>query len=165
MAKPTDETIALPTFPVTMVRKLDGNFITDEVILADLIKNSQRGLILYFYPKDDTSGCTIQAVDFTEHLQDFDTLGYRVVGVSRDGIESHKKFMDKHDLQIPLISDEDEQLCQHFDVIREKNMYGKTTLGLVRSTFIFDSEGQLTHAQRNLRAKGYVERVLETLAR
>lgn len=165
MAKPTDETIDLPTFPVAMVRKLDGNFITDEVILADMIKNTQRGLILYFYPKDNTSGCTTQAIDFTEHLQDFDTLGYRVVGVSRDSIESHKNFMDKHDLQIALISDEDETLCKHFDVIREKNMYGKTTLGLVRSTFIFDADGNLTHAQRNLRAKGYVQRLLETLAR
>ncbi|GAA0311447.1 peroxiredoxin [Psychrobacter aestuarii] len=165
MAKPTDENIALPTFPVSMVRKLDGNFVTDEVVLADMIKNTQRGLILYFYPKDNTSGCTTQATEFTEHLQHFDTLGYRVVGVSRDSIESHKKFMDNHDLQIALISDEDEQLCQHFDVIREKNMYGKTTLGLVRSTFVFDADGTLTHAQRNLRAKGYVERLLETLAR
>ena len=77
---------------------------------------------------------------------------------------SHENFIDKHDLQIALISDPDEQLCQHFDVIKEKNMYGKKTLGLVRSTFVFDKNGTLTHAQRNLRAKDYAERLLSVLS-
>ena len=167
MAKPTTEVIALPEFPVTLVRELDGHFIHDDISLAELVANRQKGLILYFYPKDDTPGWTTQATDFTNHLNDFDSLnnsGYDIVGVSRDSIDSHKKFIEKYDLQIPLISDSDEKLCQYFEVIQEKNMYGKKSLGLVRSAFIFDKDGKLTHAQRNLRAKEYAERLLTTLA-
>ncbi|WP_298972640.1 peroxiredoxin [uncultured Psychrobacter sp.] len=164
MAKPTTENIALPDFPVTLVRLLDGNFIEEDISLQQLVANRQKGLILYFYPKDNTPGCTTQATDFTAHLHDFDDLGYDIIGVSRDSAESHKKFIEKYDLQIPLISDSDEKLCQYFEVIKEKNMYGKKTIGLVRSAFIFNSEGTLTHAQRNLRAKSYAERVLSLLA-
>ena len=163
MAKPTTETIHLPEFPVTVVRKLAGNFIYDDISLKEMVANTEKGLILYFYPKDDTSGCTIQATEFTTHLYDFDDLGYDIIGVSRDSVESHEKFIDKYDLQIPLISDTDEKLCQYFDVIKEKNMYGNITMGLVRSTFIFDKDGHLTHAQRNLRAKDYTSRLLTML--
>ncbi|MGE6795147.1 peroxiredoxin [Psychrobacter immobilis] len=164
MAKPTTETIALPDFPVTMVRELDGHFIHDDISLKDLVAHTDKGLILYFYPKDNTPGCTTQATEFTAHINDFDGLGYDIVGVSRDSVESHEKFIAKYDLQIPLISDNDEKLCQYFDVIKEKNMYGKITLGLVRSAFVFDKDGNLTHAQRNLRAKDYTERLLTMLA-
>ncbi|WP_201566593.1 peroxiredoxin [Psychrobacter immobilis] len=164
MAKPTTETIALPDFPVTMVRELDGHFIHDDISLKDLVAHTNKGLILYFYPKDNTPGCTTQATEFTAHINDFDGLGYDIVGVSRDSAESHEKFIAKYDLQIPLISDNDEKLCQYFDVIKEKNMYGKITLGLVRSAFVFDKDGNLTHAQRNLRAKDYTERLLTMLA-
>ena len=164
MAKPTTETIALPDFPVTMVRELDGHFIHDDISLKDLVAHTNKGLILYFYPKDNTPGCTTQATEFTAHLSEFDGLGYDIVGVSRDSVESHEKFIAKYDLQIPLISDNDEKLCQYFDVIKEKNMYGKITLGLVRSAFVFDKDGNLTHAQRNLRAKDYTERLLTMLA-
>lgn len=164
MAKPTTESITLPDFPVTIVRNLDGNFIHDDISLQELVKNTDKGLILYFYPKDNTPGCTTQATEFTEHLNSFDELGYDIIGVSRDSVESHEKFITKYDLQIPLISDSDEKLCQYFDVIKEKNMYGKTTIGLVRSAFVFNKNGELTHAQRNLRAKGYTERLLDTLA-
>lgn len=164
MAKATTEVITLPTFPVTLVRQLDGHFIHDDISLVDLLTHKSKGLILYFYPKDDTPGCTIQANDFTEHLNAFDDLEYDIIGVSRDSVESHQKFIEKYDLQIALISDSDEKLCQYFDVIQEKNMYGKTTIGLVRSAFVFNKQGVLTHAQRNLRAKDYAERLLETLA-
>lgn len=164
MAKPTTETIALPDFPVTMVRELDGHFIHDDISLKDLVAHTDKGLILYFYPKDNTPGCTTQATEFTAHLSEFDGLGYDIVGVSRDSVESHGKFIAKYDLQIPLISDNDEKLCQYFDVIKEKNMYGKITLGLVRSAFVFDKDGNLTHAQRNLRAKDYTKRLLTMLA-
>lgn len=164
MAKPTNETIDLPDFPVTIVRELDGNFIHDDISLQELVQHTDKGLILYFYPKDDTPGCTVQATEFTEHLNAFDNLGYDIIGVSRDSIESHEKFIAKYDLNIALVSDHDEKLCQYFDVIKEKNMYGKTTIGLVRSAFVFDKEGKLTHAQRNLRAKGYTERLLDNLA-
>jgi len=164
MAKPTTENLILPDFPVTIVRKLAGNFIHDEINLKEMIANTDKGLILYFYPKDSTPGCTTQATEFTAHLHEFDDLGYDIIGVSRDRVESHEKFITKYDLNIALISDTDEKLCQYFDVIKEKNMYGKITLGLVRSAFVFNKDGTLTHAQRNLRAKGYTERLLETLA-
>ena len=164
MAKPTEEVITLPDFAVPMVRRLDGHFIEDELSLKELMGHKQKGLILYFYPKDNTPGCTTQALDFTDKLHEFDKLGYDIIGVSRDSIDSHKKFIDKQDLQVTLISDTDERLCQYFDVIKEKNMYGKTVLGLVRSAFVFDKTGKLTHAQRNLRAKDYAERLLATLA-
>lgn len=164
MAKPTDEVINLPDFPVSMVQKSNEEWVEEEINLKQYMENKNKGLILYFYPRDNTPGCTTQAVDFTDMLQDFDKLGYDIIGVSRDSIESHKKFIEKKELQIPLISDPDEKLCQHFDVIKEKNMYGKKTLGLVRSTFVFDKQGKLTHAQRNLRAKGYADRLIETLS-
>lgn len=164
MAKATTEVIALPSFAVTLVRKLDGHFIDDDISLTELIAHKRKGLILYFYPKDDTPGCTTQATDFTEHLNAFDDLEYDIIGVSRDNVESHQKFIEKYDLQIPLISDVNEKLCQHFEVIQEKSMYGKKTIGLVRSAFVFNKEGVLTHAQRNLRAKDYAERLLNTLA-
>lgn len=164
MAKPTTENIALPDFAVTMVRELDGHFIHDEINLTEMVTNTHKGLILYFYPRDNTPGCTTQAIDFTTQLNAFDNMGYNIIGVSRDSVESHEKFIAKHDLHIALISDPDEKLCQHFDVIKEKNMYGNITLGLVRSAFVFNTEGKLTHAQRNLRAKDYTERLLETLA-
>lgn len=164
MAKPTTENIALPDFPVTLVRELDGHFIHDDISLQELVTKRQKGLILYFYPKDNTPGCTTQATDFTAHLHDFDALGYDIIGVSRDSVESHEKFIEKYDLQIPLISDSDEKLCQYFEVIKEKNMYGKKTIGLVRSAFVFNKDGTLTHAQRNLRAKDYANRLLTTLA-
>lgn len=163
MAKPTTEVIALPEFPVMMVRELDDNFISSDISLKELVANTDKGLILYFYPKDNTPGCTTQATDFTKHINDFDSLGYDIVGVSRDSVESHKKFIKKYALQIPLISDSDEKLCQYFDVIKEKNMYGKMTMGLVRSAFVFDEDGNMTHAQRNLRAKDYAERLLTIL--
>ncbi|MBE8610417.1 MULTISPECIES: peroxiredoxin [unclassified Psychrobacter] len=164
MAKPTTENLTLPDFPVTIVRKLAGNFIHDEINLQEMIANTDKGLILYFYPKDSTPGCTTQATEFTAHLHEFDDLGYDIIGVSRDSVESHEKFITKYDLNIALISDTDEKLCQYFDVIKEKNMYGKITLGLVRSAFVFNKDSELTHAQRNLCAKGYTERLLETLA-
>ncbi|WP_201597214.1 peroxiredoxin [Psychrobacter vallis] len=163
MAKPTTENISLPDFPVTIVRELDGSFIHDDINLKEMVANTDKGLILYFYPKDNTPGCTTQAVEFTTHLNDFDELGYDIIGVSRDSVESHEKFITKHNLHIALISDSDEKLCQYFDVIKEKNMYGKLTLGLVRSAFVFNTDGKLTHAQRNLRAKGYTERLLGVL--
>ena len=164
MAKPTTETIALPDFPVTIVRELDGNFIHDDISLKELVAHTNKGLILYFYPKDNTPGCTTQATEFTAQLNEFDELGYDIIGVSRDSVESHEKFIAKHNINIALISDSDEKLCQYFDVIKEKNMYGNITLGLVRSAFVFDKNGTLTHAQRNLRAAGYTERLLTTLA-
>ena len=165
MAKPTDETLALPDFDVAIVRKdkHSNDLIESTINLKDWVQQNQKGLILYFYPKDNTPGCTTQAMDFTDKLAEFEQLGYDIMGVSRDSIESHKSFIEKKELNVVLISDEDEKLAQYFDVIKEKNMYGKKVLGMVRSTFVFNKEGLLTHAQRNLRAKEYADRLLETL--
>ena len=166
MAKPTDENLALPDFDVAIVRKDKQNneLIESTINLKDWVQQNQKGLILYFYPKDNTPGCTTQAIDFTDKLAEFEQLGYDIMGVSRDSIESHKSFIEKKELNVALISDEDEKLSQYFDVIKEKNMYGKKVLGMVRSTFVFNKEGLLTHAQRNLRAKEYADRLLETLS-
>lgn len=153
MAKtPETEHITLPTFTTAST--------AGDITLIDI----GSALVIYFYPKDSTPGCTTQANDFTAHLEQFGKLGYTVIGVSRDSIASHEKFIAKQDIGFNLISDPDETLCKHFDVIREKNMYGKKTLGIHRSTFVFDADGKLTHALRNVRAKGHVERVLDLLA-
>ncbi|WP_296405402.1 peroxiredoxin [Psychrobacter sp.] len=164
MAKPTDEVITLPNFPMPIVQKIDDEMIESEIVLDQFVENMDKGLILYFYPRDNTPGCTIQAVDFTEQLKEFEALDYNIIGVSKDSIESHKSFIEKKHLKIALISDIEQKLCHHFDVIKEKNMYGKKTMGLVRSAFVFDKEGKLTHAQRNLRAKDYASRLLQTLS-
>ncbi len=161
MAKPTTENLALPNFICKLVQANDLQ--TLDISLEDLQKQANKGLIVYFYPRDNTAGCTTQAQDFTAMKSDFEKLGYLLVGVSRDSLVSHKKFIENKELTIDLISDDDEKLCQHFDVIKEKNMYGKKVLGLVRSTFVFDNNGKLTHAQRNLRAKGYAKRLLAVL--
>ncbi|MDO4251364.1 MAG: peroxiredoxin [Moraxella sp.] len=155
--------ISLPTFEVTLVGQHDGNVVTQSVQLTDIIKHSNKGLILYFYPKDNTPGCTIQAIDFTNELQAFTTKGYTVIGVSRDSIKSHENFITKQALNIALISDTDERLCQHFDVIKEKQLYGKTHLGVVRSTFVFDKTGTLIHELRNVTAKTHIKDLLALL--
>lgn len=161
--KNTSETITLPDFTLTLVRQHDGTSIHEPIELAEFIKNHDTGLILYFYPKDSTAGCTVQATDFTAFLDEFRALGYAVIGVSRDGIKSHENFICKKELGIGLISDTDEKLCQHFGVIQEKMMYGKTHLGVVRSTFVFDKTGQMTASFRNIKAKDHASSLLDWL--
>lgn len=156
--------ITLPTTPVLLVsRDATGQFLSEHTTLPELIKNSDKGLILYFYPKDSTPGCTVQANDFSADLEKFLEKGYTVVGVSRDGEKSHQNFITRQDLKIALISDKDESLCQHFDVIKEKQMYGKTSLGIVRSTFVFDKTGTLIHELRGVTAKEHSATLLELL--
>lgn len=149
----------LPNDLITLVQA-SGEVKT--VHLADYI--AKQALILYFYPKDDTKGCTVQAVDFSLQVDEFAKLGYRVIGVSRDSVQSHQKFIAKHDLSIDLISDCDEKLCRYFDVIQPKQMYGKTHLGVVRSTFVFDDNQQLMHSLRNVKAKSHVEELMALLS-
>ncbi len=161
--KNSEERIALPDFAVSVVR-YDGNlFYTDEIDLASYVKNSGQGLILYFYPKDNTQGCSIQATDFTALSEEFAKQGYAILGISRDSIKSHQNFIHKKELGIKLISDPDERLCQHFGVIQEKMMYGKMHLGVARSTFIFDKQGIMTASYRNVKAKHHAEVLLNLL--
>lgn len=157
--KNSQETIALPDFAVTLVTQ-DGE---QQINLNDWLKNNNQGLILYFYPKDNTQGCSVQATDFSQLQAQFAAKGYQIIGVSRDGIKSHHNFIDKKELSIALISDSQEQLCQHFDVIKEKMMYGKTHLGVVRSTFVFDKDGNMSASYRNVKAKDHAQNLLATL--
>lgn len=163
MTNPSTTPSTLPDFNSSIISHNGNEFFHITTTLSSFQKNSGNGLILYFYPKDSTAGCTTQAQDFSQNIDRFNTLGYDVIGVSRDGIASHERFITNKDLKIPLISDKEEQLCQYFGVIGEKMMYGKKVLGVVRSTFVFDKDGKLQHEYRNVRAKGHVEKVLADL--
>lgn len=119
-----------------------------------------RKVALYFYPKDDTPGCTLEGHDFRDRFAEFDKLGVRIIGVSRDSLASHAKFKAKHGLPFELISDPDEVLCRQFDVIKEKNMYGRKVVGIERSTFLVDAKGVLRNEWRKVKVKGHVAEVL-----
>ncbi len=120
-------------------------------------------VVLYFYPKDNTSGCTIEAKDFTCLQNEFKQKGYFVIGVSRDSVKSHKNFITKQELNLLLLSDQDEQLVKAFDVLKEKSMYGRKYMGIVRSTFILDESGKVINEYRKVKAKGHAEQVLSEI--
>lgn len=132
----------------------------ETVSLADF---SGRNLVVYFYPKDNTPGCTTEGRDFNEKLKAFDALNTSILGVSRDSVKTHENFKKKQGFSFDLIADTDESLCQLFDVIKEKKLYGRTYMGIVRSTFIIDSEGVLREAFRNVKVPGHVDNVLEAV--
>lgn len=156
-------TLTLPNSIVTLIKQQQEQFVHISTTLPEWIKNTNKGLIIYFYPKDNTAGCSTQAIDFSQYQTAFDELGYTIIGISRDSVGSHEKFISNKNLQIPLISDKDETLCQHFGVIGEKKLYGKIVFGVVRSTFIFDKNAQLIHELRNVRAKAHAEQLLSIL--
>ena len=118
-------------------------------------------LVLYFYPKDMTTGCTKESQDFRDHHAAFRKAKVRVMGVSRDSLKSHDKFREKEKLPFDLLSDEDEKVCRLFDVIREKTLYGRKYMGVDRSTFLIDARGTLQREWRAVRVPGHVEEVLE----
>ena len=120
-----------------------------------------RKLVIYFYPKDMTSGCTRESQDFRDLHAAFRKAGTLVVGVSRDGVKSHDKFTEKEKLPFPLLADEDEKLCKLFDVIQEKSLYGRKYLGVERSTFLLDGTGTLRREWRKVKVPGHAEEVLE----
>jgi len=117
-------------------------------------------IVLYFYPKDNTPGCTIEAKDFRDLYTKFLAADAVILGVSRDSLASHEKFKTDCELPFPLISDDKEELCHYFDVIKEKNMYGKKVMGVDRSTFLIDREGVLRQEWRNVKVPGHVQEVL-----
>ncbi len=121
-------------------------------------------IILYFYPKDQTPGCTCQAEDFKKNYNLFQKLNIEILGVSRDSINSHQKFIEKFQLPFDLISDPQEELCQLFDVIKPKNMYGKMVRGIERSTFLIDQAGRLVGEWRKVKAEGHVDFILKAIA-
>lgn len=118
-------------------------------------------LVLYFYPRDATPGCTLEGENFRDLHPRFRRAGVEVFGVSRDSLASHAKFRAKHSFPFELLSDTDEKICKLFDVIREKNMYGKKVIGIERSTFLIDTKGVLRQEWRKVRVEGHAEEVLE----
>jgi peroxiredoxin Q/BCP len=127
----------------------------------DLSNLKGKNIVLYFYPKDDTPGCTIEGKDFTRLHDSFTSANTEVYGISRDSVESHEKFRNKYCYTIDLLSDADEKLCKHFGVIRPKNMYGKMVIGIERSTFVIDSSGKLVREWRKVRVDGHADEVLD----
>lgn len=119
-----------------------------------------RGTVLYFYPRNDTPGCTAEALQFRHRHDDFVQAGFAVLGVSRDSLTSHRRFKSKLELPFDLISDPDERLCEAFDVIRSKVMYGRPVRGVERSTFVMDGNGRLACAWRGVKVPGHADEVL-----
>ena len=130
----------------------------NSVRLKDLLGSK---VVFYFYPRDNTSGCTLEGQQFAALAPRFARAGTAVFGISRDSIASHEKFRDKMRFPFALLSDEDEQVCQLFDVIREKNMYGRKVLGIERSTFLIDARGVLRREWRRVKVEGHARQVLE----
>lgn len=121
-------------------------------------------VVLYFYPKDDTPGCTKEACGFRDASAALHTHGAVVLGVSRDSVASHAKFRDKYDLPFTLLVDADHSIAEKYGAWREKTLYGKTSMGIVRSTFIIDAAGRVAKVFRSVKAEGHAEKVLEALA-
>jgi len=119
-----------------------------------------KNVVIYFYPKDSTPGCTTEGQDFRDNYAEFQELNTEIFGVSRDGIKSHENFKAKQSFPFELLSDKEETLCQLFDVIKEKNMYGKKVMGIERSTFLIDAKGILRQEWRKVKVKGHVGEVL-----
>ena len=128
-----------------------------EIRLSDL---KGQKVVLYFYPKDNTPGCTTEGQGFRDNIRKFRNQNAVILGVSRDSMNSHEKFKEKQCFPFELLSDSDEKLCKMFDVIKEKNMYGKKVMGIERSTFLIDEDGVLRQEWRKVKVDGHVEEVL-----
>ncbi len=144
-------TTKIPSFEL---RANNDKILTEKDIMG-------KKTLLYFYPKDDTPGCSVQANDFTELLEDFKQLAIQIIGVSPDNVESHDQFIEKNNIGFSLISDTEKQLANFFGVWGEKKNYGKTYIGLIRSTFLIDKKGYIIKEWRNVRAKGHAARILK----
>lgn len=129
--------------------------------LQDLVR--KKGAVIYTYPKDNTSGCTIEANEFTEHLTAFRRRGYEVVGVSKDSVKSHCNFIEKHGLKVRLLSDPEAELLSGLGAWGEKKMRGRTYMGILRTTFVVDPKGKVLKVYPSVKAKGHAAQVLEDL--
>ncbi len=132
----------------------------DKISLSDY---SGDWLILYFYPKDNTPGCTREAESFRDSLEDLKNAGAQVLGVSPDTVKSHDKFHDKYDLNFHLAADPDKEICKLYDVIGEKKMFGKTSMGVIRSTYIIDPEGVIRYVYKSVKVKEHTDQVMKRL--
>jgi peroxiredoxin Q/BCP len=153
------------TDSTTMVGQLAPNIEINSLSgpLVNLSKLKGQKIVLYFYPRDNTPGCTTESIEFNNLLPDFKKINCLVYGISRDSVKSHEKFSSKYRFNFDLLSDEDEKICRHFDVIKEKNMYGKKVFGIERSTFIFDENGKLVKEYRKIKAEGHASEILNTV--
>lgn len=151
----TDLTVGTPAPDFTLPR--DGG---DDVTLSALRGQS---VVLYFYPRDDTSGCTKEAIAFTEQFDLFHAAGAVILGVSKDTVAKHDKFRDKHGLKIALLSDADSDVCERYGVWIEKKMYGKTFMGIERATFLIDADGNIAQIWRKVKVAGHSEAVLDAV--
>lgn len=133
----------------------------DRKVTHQDLKNHKT--VLYFYPKDNTPGCTQEGQDFRDHYQEFARLGVQIFGVSRDSLKSHENFKAKYEFPFDLISDPDEKLCDIFDVVKMKNMYGKQVRGIERSTFLIDEKGVLRREWRKVKVADHVDDVLNAV--
>lgn len=127
------------------------------------LSEQSKAVVLYFYPKDDTPGCTKEAIAFTELLAEFEAAGAIVVGASKDTAAKHDKFIAKHDLAVTLVSDAEGTMCEDYGVWVEKNMYGKTYMGIERATFLIDATGVVRQIWRKVKVPGHVEAVLDAV--
>lgn len=144
----------------------DCDFTLKETDGKDISLKDFKGknVVLYFYPKDNTSGCTTEALEFMELHEEFDKLNTVIMGISRDSLKSHARFRDKYDLPFLLLSDENQEVHDLFKVMKMKKAYGREYLGVERSTFIFDKNGELVKEFRNVKAKGHAKEVLDFIS-
>ncbi|MFK7901273.1 MAG: peroxiredoxin [Nitratireductor sp.] len=141
--------------PANGALAVDGNFD-----LATALKETKSGLVLFFYPKDNTPGCTKEAIGFSEHLDAFEALGVKIVGMSADSLKKHDNFRTKHNLEVTLVSDEEKSALNAFGVWVEKSMYGKKYMGIERATYLIDASGKISKIWRKVKVAGHVEEVL-----
>ena len=132
---------------------------------SDVTLSALQGapVVLFFYPRDDTPGCTKESIGFSESLSDFDAAGAKVFGISRDTMAKHDKFVAKHDLTVPLLSDEEGAVTEAYGVWVEKNMYGKKSMGIERATYLIGSDGKIAQVWRKVKVPGHVDAVLEAV--
>ena len=136
---------------------------SDEGVEISLSELKGKNVVLYFYPKDDTPGCTIEAQDFSKKNAEFEKLEAVILGVSKDNVASHCKFIEKYKLSISLLADENGEVCKSYDVIKEKSMFGKKYFGIDRSTFLIDKMGRIIDSWSSVKVKGHVDEVLKNL--
>ena len=131
--------------------------------LVNLSDFSGKNVVLYFYPRDDTPGCTKEAIGFTEKLDEFTDLNTVILGVSKDTVKKHDKFVTKHELKIGLLSDEEGNVCERYGVWVEKNMYGKKSMGVERATYLIAADGKIAQVWRKVKVPGHVDAVLDAV--
>ena len=141
----------------------DFNLVDQKGNILTLDSLSGKPAVLYFYPKDETPGCTVEACEFRDIYEEFNKLDCEVYGISPDDINSHNKFINKHSLPFTLLCDSEKKMIKDYGVWGEKNMYGKKSMGIIRSTFLIDKDGKLIKKWSNVRAKGHAEKVMNEL--